>query len=109
MPSSSTLRSHPPNTGIQKPKRTMADSIERLGMGGDEAEHGPEPDDASEADEPRREDRHEEHAVVNADGARGESGDVEDRVRRYGEGEEHRPGQQRTLGDSVHAPVDRML
>src|SRR5947207_3045787 len=109
MPSSSTLRSQPPKTGIQNPKRTMADSMEPLGFGGNEPQHRPEPDNDREADEPRSEHRHKEHAVVNADGACGESGDVEDRVRRYGEREEHRPGQQGTLGDSVHAFVDRML
>src|SRR2546430_10524700 len=100
MPSSSTLRSQPPNTGIQNPKRTMADSMEPLGSGRNESEHRPEPDDDREADEPRSEHRHKEHPVVNADGSRGEPCDVEDRVRRYREREETRPGQTGAPGHS---------
>src|SRR5882672_4486475 len=98
MPSSSTLRSHPPKTGIQNPKRTMADSMERLGSGRNESQHRAEPDDDREADEPRREHRNEEHAVANAHGPRGQPSDVEDRVRRHGEREEHRPCEKGTLG-----------
>src|SRR5207247_10699154 len=111
MPSSSTLRSQPPNTGIQKPNRTMRDSIDAsdLWLGDHQTEERSEPDDHRQSDEPRRKDRDEEDAIPNSDRSCGESGDVEDRVGRDREREEHGSGQQRTLGDSMHTPVARKL
>src|SRR5688500_12448324 len=69
-------------------------------------EEGDSPDEDREADEPAHEHGPEEDAVRDAERARGEAGDVEERVQRDGEHEEEQPGTDGLTDKALEADVD---
>src|SRR5688572_410883 len=69
-------------------------------------EEGDSPDEDREADEPAHEHGPEEDAVRDAKRARGEAGDVEERVQRDGEHEEEQPCADGLTDQALQADVD---